>query len=448
MADANTEREGGIGKAVSRRDFFGSTLKATSKAARLGTAILLAEAGLTHGPQIKLPFPLAIITAGLDLRARRVEAHGEHPPSFPLEDGSGWHYEDQNSESAAYGWHRYPEGYSIRDEMWRAYEVWGREDTAGTPVSRPWRKGNQILQAFQKFVMKVTLNKVGETVGVEAEDIFDLMSRQDKDTWLSREFAIPPLIWTLWEGKPPEQVEGETFALLDQNPVIKDYFLQNPLWREQYGLPRAYRDGVLRTQKAVLRLGEDGQVNIDNGGEIVKRKTDGLIIPTEALVEELSERFFQHNFFSKEEDDGRRLPESVEGSSLFVTEMRRVLSFLQKEAPDIYGHITQYLRKIRESRTGVGALFNSKIFAAPPIDKPLSSYSDIITVASYIYHDSYHVRLYEEGSKPEGRYAELACVKAQLEFLQRFGPAGQSFADYARNIVATIDDPATRWWAK
>lgn len=386
-----------------------------------------------------------------------VEAHEDHPYKFPLSDGSGWHFSTEGmvvpgEESS------YPEGYSVRNPVWGEYQRLELEGVVGLPLSQTWSVEEDghttYFQAFQKQVLEVRQEADDTIAKVKGRAVFDELSRNGKDAWLEYNHSIPPVPWSQWAGderKPQEQVEAEHYDLLNHvSPRMQEYFQRNPTWdwRDQYGLPMAVRDNMLRTQNAVLKE-ESGKVSLLPAGEIIRERTDGLIIPTESLLMELSERWRLHNFPFEGRDDGRRLPDSIVGSPLFVSEMRKVLEYMRNNAPAYYQDVLTYVYRMEQIPSGRPGQIHTNAdtvrrIVYDSIEEELKDEGNIRQIASGIVHETHHNKLFWTGRQDGEKYGELSALKAQRQFLIDVGDT--RYENFFQDIVNNIDDPAYQWW--
>lgn len=164
--------------------------------------------------------------------------------------------------------------------------------TIGYPISQRWVDGPHTLQAFQKVILQWDPNK-GR---MNYHNTLDVLANRYPEVELPN---VPPhqVLDTAADADFAGVVRTH-LALLDQNPAIKERFLDEPAWLSLYGLPIRYEerevDGdpqglqLLRTQRTVFEIWNVaapgitvGRVNRQNVPDKLKQ-LDNVIIPNTA----------------------------------------------------------------------------------------------------------------------------------------------------------------------
>lgn len=179
------------------------------------------------------------------------------------------------------------QGYSVIDAedvaMFTAYQQLGGPAGLGFPISRRFRDGPFVMQAFQRGVLQ--WNPVSRTGHLL--NLLDELSLKGFDTWLLANRQVPASAdWSADRGLAAASVWARHLVLLERNALIGDRFLANALWLQDFGLPMAYGEvgskRVLRTQRAVF-VEEGGVVTRLNAGDIAK---EAGFIPAQAAEPE------------------------------------------------------------------------------------------------------------------------------------------------------------------
>lgn len=365
-----------------------------------------------------------------------------------FEGGAGWFYTETRGDE------RDPQlGYKVEPPLWSVFQKYRGVNAWGFPETRPFSDEiGRLCQGFQKGMFQVTIDNQGRVQNVEWANLFDRLSELGEDDWLEQQF-IPRAFRFDDAGKDIEQIEKSRTVLLDSYPQLKEAFLkssrefQNPdLWKQQYGYPVAvkeYPDVVtVRTQRAALHQwkrdgpwGRTGVVTFANGMEMVKKKAALAVqlVPVESLLLELpdnakAKRTQELERASCEKYGARRLPENIEGSSLFVGEMKRAFAQIKAKAPEFYDYIVDHVNYVFEDTTRVratGAAVQYKGISVGRLEGPLSE-RDLLMLSSNLIHESVHNRLYTMGLQAGNRYGETAAVLKEMEFAKRARSLGLS----------------------
>lgn len=203
---------------------------------------------------------------------------------------NGWFYKEANGLGGAGD-----TGYSITDQdgvyFWREFKAYGGPDVLGYPATRRFQFEGWTLQGTQK----VGLQWRPESGTIAFLNIFDILSDRGHDKWLEETKWVPPPFDTTPDtGLSFEAVKARHLTFLDENKAIKDLFLSNPDWLNQYGLPVSTKDYghvyVVRAQRAVFQQwktdqpwAKAGQVTIANGIDVAK---EANLFPKEAVTPE------------------------------------------------------------------------------------------------------------------------------------------------------------------
>lgn len=202
------------------------------------------------------------------------------PPDFAITNGHFY------SQTAAGG----KGGYSITDDggvpMWTEFQRLGGVNVLGYPVSGRFMYQDHIVQLMQK----VGLVWHPETGHMQYLDIFDILHKAGRDGWLLSAKGIPPAVGFADEaGKSWEQVSQQRYKMLDLHPAIKDVYFSAADPVNSYGLPTSnwleaptasmmrFDNVVIQQWKQLLPWAAAGQVNLANGGDILKES--GLLGP-------------------------------------------------------------------------------------------------------------------------------------------------------------------------
>src|SRR5581483_10338682 len=204
----------------------------------------------------------------------------------------GWFYKQANGQGG-----QGDSGYSITDAdgilFYQNFKYYGGPDVLGYPATRRFSFQGFTIQGTQKVGMKWrpdqgTINYL---------NIFDILHDQGQDAWLESVRQVPPPQDTKPDtGLTFDQVKARHLGFLDGNPAIKDMFLSNPDWLNQYGLPVSFADYpsvyVVRAQRAAFQQwksdfpwAKKGDVTIANGVDVAK---EAKIFPAEAITPEPS----------------------------------------------------------------------------------------------------------------------------------------------------------------
>lgn len=185
------------------------------------------------------------------------------------------------------------EGFSVTEAMNDIYQTEGGKTKWGEPVSRQYKLGEGIYQAFEKGIFQLLPEGKGGGWTVNFVNVFDELGRLGKDNWLESVRQTPiSADWSSDQGKNFPEIIDNHFKILDVYPQITAYIQANPNWLNQYGLPVSVKDYgpwiSVRMQRAVIQLlkqdfpyGKQRDIIIANGGSVAKEA--GGIIPEEAL---------------------------------------------------------------------------------------------------------------------------------------------------------------------
>ncbi len=204
----------------------------------------------------------AVLLAVAVLAAAKSPDASAAPAEFPLQDG---YFYTQTGGRAGLG-------FAVRDvrgvDVWSAYQDLGGPQALGYPVSRRWREGPFVYQAFQRAVLQ------GATGGrVDPVNIYDRLSAAGRDPWLRDAKGVPAA-----ESLPSASGPLARLQTLAAHPRLVEFWRDAPNALTRFGLPLAYQPaptgGVLRAQRAVLRL-DDGVVRLAPSGDHYKQA--GLI---------------------------------------------------------------------------------------------------------------------------------------------------------------------------
>lgn len=168
----------------------------------------------------------------------------------------------------------YPYGYAVVNEeeapLWDIFQRNGRVEKWGYPVSNKYKDElGRVSQAFQKGVFQISVDGQGKIISIEWMNILDELEKRKVN--LAKYLVPPSLDWQSdralsWEhsrwGDKPGTIEANhistVFGQAPEYPQLKDHFLANPDWLEQYGLPMSVQkdDGVVvvRCQRTVFQL--------------------------------------------------------------------------------------------------------------------------------------------------------------------------------------------------
>ena len=186
-----------------------------------------------------------------------------------------------------------PAGFAVTDDgdarFWSEFQRLGGVQALGYPVTQRFVLDGFVTQAFQKGVLQWR----PEAKQAYLLNTFDLMHDRKLDDWLLTYRQTPkPFDTTPDTGLPWDKVVARHLALLDKNEAIKERFLSNPDWLQQYGLPVAYGDMgssfVIRAQRATFQYWKEdvpwakkGDVTVANGGDLAK---EAYVWPVEASI--------------------------------------------------------------------------------------------------------------------------------------------------------------------
>jgi hypothetical protein len=203
---------------------------------------------------------------------------------------NGWYYKEANGQGGVGD-----SGYSITDEggifFYREFIYFGGPNVLGFPATRRFTMDGFTIQGTQK----VGLQWRPEINSIAYLNLFDILHDLGHDAWLEQVKQVPPPFDTTPDtGLTFEQVKTRHLAFLDGNTAIKQLFLANPDWLNQYGLPLSFADYpnvyVVRGQRAVFQQWKTaqpwasaGQVTIANGIDVAK---EAKILPQEAVTPE------------------------------------------------------------------------------------------------------------------------------------------------------------------
>jgi spore germination protein len=185
-------------------------------------------------------------------------------------------------------------GFAVTDEdgvlFWSEFRRLGGVEVVGYPRSHRFVWNGFVCQVFQKAVFQWAPDRQA----VNFVNVFDELSAAGKDSWLERERATPsPLPSSFDAGKTWEAIQTARLALLDQDPGLKQAYLQQRDPLRFFGLPTSRVEDrgdhlVVRLQRAVLQRwtvevpwARAGQVTISNGGDIA---IEAGLVPREALT--------------------------------------------------------------------------------------------------------------------------------------------------------------------
>ncbi len=195
---------------------------------------------------------------GLALLALPATGAAAGPASFPLHQGFFY------TQTGGGGGLGFPVVDAPGAQFWTAYEQLGGHELLGYPISQPWHEAPFIYQAFQRAILQA-----GPDGEVRPANIYDLLSTAGHDRWLLDFKGVPP-----GTDLPGESGPLARLAALTAAAEITDFWRAAPAALARFGLPLGYlsapNGGVLRTQRAVLRL-RDGQVQLAPAGDHFKQ---------------------------------------------------------------------------------------------------------------------------------------------------------------------------------
>ncbi len=184
-------------------------------------------------------------------------------------------------------------GFAVTDEggvrLWSEFQRLGGWPAMGYPISGRFVLDGFVTQAFQKGVLQWR----PEANQAYLLNTFDLMHDRGLDSWLQVYRQTPaPFDTTPDTGLPWDKVVARHLAFLDTNQAIKERFLSNPAWLQQYGLPVSHADAgnsfVVRAQRATFQYWKEdvpwarkGEVTVANGGDLAK---EAYLWPVEATI--------------------------------------------------------------------------------------------------------------------------------------------------------------------
>ena len=173
-------------------------------------------------------------------------------------------------------------GFAVTDEggvrFWSEFQRLGGVEAVGYPVTQRFMLDGFTTQAFQKGVLQWR----PEVKQAYFLNTFEVMHDRGLDDWLLAYRQTPkPFDPKPDTGLPWDKVIARHLALLDANPAIKQQFLSNPDWLQQYGLPVSSADAgnsfVIRAQRATFQYWKEdvpwakkGDVSVANGGDLAK----------------------------------------------------------------------------------------------------------------------------------------------------------------------------------
>ncbi len=173
-------------------------------------------------------------------------------------------------------------GYAITDEggipFWSEFQRLGGVDALGYPVSGRFVVGGNVAQLTQK----VGLAWHPEVGQVRFLNIFTLLHDAGRDPWLLLKGIPPQASWPNEAGKSWADVAQSRYKLLDTNPAIKAAYFAAADPVNMYGLPTSswldqpvgsalrFEDVVFQQWKITLPWATPGQVQMANGGDILK----------------------------------------------------------------------------------------------------------------------------------------------------------------------------------
>ncbi|HEX2922435.1 MAG TPA: cellulase family glycosylhydrolase [Chloroflexota bacterium] len=184
-------------------------------------------------------------------------------------------------------------GFAVTDDggvsFWSEFQRLGGVDVVGYPVTQRFVLDGFTTQAFQKGVLQWR----PEVKQAWFLNTFDAMHDKGLDDWLLTYRQTPKPFDTKPDtGLSWDQVVARHLPILDANPTIKQRFLSNPDWLQQYGLPVASLDAgnsfVVRAQRATFQYWKEdvpwakkGDVSVANGGDLAK---EAYLWPIEAAL--------------------------------------------------------------------------------------------------------------------------------------------------------------------
>ncbi|MDO8639628.1 MAG: polysaccharide deacetylase family protein [bacterium] len=201
----------------------------------------------------------------------------------------------------------YPYGYTVIDDkeapLWDIFQKYGGVEKWGYPVSNKYKDElGRVCQVFQKGIFQISVDGQGKMTNIEWMNILDELEKRKVN--LAKYLIPPSLDWQSdrvlsWEhsrfGDKPGTKEANhisiVFGQAPEYPQLKDYFLANPYWLEQYGLPMSVQkyDGVVvvRCQRTVFQLWQDKTFWTTKPKEIVAANSGDLakeygLIPLQA----------------------------------------------------------------------------------------------------------------------------------------------------------------------
>ncbi len=180
---------------------------------------------------------------------RRVRP-GELASDWPLANG---HFFTQAALGAG------GEGYAVTDNedapFHSEFERLGGIEVLGFPASNRYTRDGGWFQAFERAVLRWD-PWTGTAVFTNVLD--DLSAAGLDDILLDEHGIVGSEAWVQDVGLPFDEVIQNHLELLNRSTLIRDTFLANDRWLQQYGLPMGFEDSgdmtVLRSQRVVLIL--------------------------------------------------------------------------------------------------------------------------------------------------------------------------------------------------
>ena len=149
------------------------------------------------------------------------------------------------------------EGYAVTDDddalFHSKFERLGGIEVLGFPVSNRYTRDGAWYQAFKRAVLRWD-RRLGMAVYTNVLD--DLSAAGLDDVLLDEYGIVRSEAWDQDAGLPFNEVIQNHLGLLNRSSLIRNTFLANDRWLQQYGLPMGLEDigamTVLRAQRAVL----------------------------------------------------------------------------------------------------------------------------------------------------------------------------------------------------
>ena len=135
----------------------------------------------------------------------------------------------------------------------------------------------------------------------------------------------------------------------------------------------------------------------------------------------------------------------IVGNQRFVGQVRQALVLLEREAPEEFGTVQQYVKRIKQGpRSGMWADQDPPTFEMG--DR--TTFHSVTWCAGAIAHDSYHSRLYHEYREAHGESVpyeawgdarEPECIAFQLTAMEKIGTPNHEL-QYVRSLDGSHPD--------